>query len=121
LRIRKAVLYVKEILTGDLVTTYFVETGGDGSGSWAFGTGVVHFAEGVADFGDSVKPEGYFEAILDRYPLLTPNFSWRFVLYVGLPGIIRIAIGGVVGEGGLTGVIRGVFSGRRRMSLCGRS
>jgi hypothetical protein len=68
-------------MSRSFVTTYCVETGGDGRGSWDFGTGVVHFAEGVADFGDSVKPEGYFEAILGRHPLLTPHFSRRFVLY----------------------------------------
>ena len=106
------------VCQGDFVTTYFGETGGDDGGSWGFSAGIVHFGEGVADFGDLVNPEGYFEAMLGRHPLLTPHFSRRFVLYVGLPGIIRIAVGGNVGEGGLMGVIRGVFTGRRRMGFC---
>ncbi|MEK7826654.1 MAG: hypothetical protein AAB299_02785 [Thermodesulfobacteriota bacterium] len=39
-------------------------------------------------------------------------------MYVGIPGVVGIAIGGMVGEGGLTGVIRGVFTGRRGMGFC---
>ena len=100
------------------ITTYSVKTGGDGSGSLGFNAGTIHFGEGVSDFGDLVKPEGCFEVILGRHPLLTLYFSPCLVLYVGPPRIIRIAIGGIVGEGDLTGVIRGVVTCRRGMSFC---
>ena len=46
------------------------------------------------------------------------TFLSAFCLYVGIPGVVGIAIGGMVGEGGLTGVIRGVFTGRRGMGFC---
>ena len=38
-----------------------------------------------------------------------------------LPGVIGIAIDGMVGKGGMRGVIRYAFTGRRGMGLCGRS
>jgi len=34
-------------------------------------------------------------------------------IYVGPPGVVGIAIGGNVGEGNLTGVVRGTFAGWR--------
>ncbi|MFH1186413.1 MAG: hypothetical protein V1755_15495 [Chloroflexota bacterium] len=41
-----------DFITGDFVTTYCVETGVDDSSLWGFNAGIVHFGEGVADFGN---------------------------------------------------------------------
>jgi hypothetical protein len=55
---------------------------------------------------------------------LTPAGAIRFSLvlcrYVSIPRVVWIAIDGIVGKGGMSGAIRGVFTGKRGMGLCGR-
>jgi hypothetical protein len=38
---------------------------------------------------------------------------------VSIPRIVWITIDGIFGKGGMAGAIRGVFTGRRRMGICG--
>ena len=74
-------MYVKKILSQHIVLRN--KEGSDGVS--------LGLSERDADFGDSVKPRGVFEAILKQvFPCASISFG---VLYMGIPRVVGITTG----------------------------
>jgi len=75
------VLYVKEILSGDFVTTYCVKTGVDDSSLWGLNAGIVHFREVLRISVVGRSRRGFLRRIWAD-PTGTPDFGWGYeVMY----------------------------------------
>ena len=62
-----------------------------------------------------------FSGQIGQSSLERPDLTWIVGLYIGLPGIIGIAVDSRQDKDGTTGAICGVLTGWRRMGFCGGS